>query len=400
MLQRRGTSFRTASAAMAALFFSQSTGVAQVASRMSPSRPAHLGSALPPGSARDRMIPDGRYLERSAPPRTIPERASLALPPSVKKPSLAPGLAGSLSDSIEDGLLWLARRQAEGAANLDSLHDSIENGMLALALVQHRAAAVFDTVGLDLRESYRLWQKVAAAHKEEKSSTPSGRNPFIASVPGARETVWDPPPAPPVPDRMLFTPEDRRGPRPLANLSFGRRIDDALLPVFHGRWQTQNGLRFRVNYLRPVGICLLSEIGMVYRFRGQTRLDTHARFPREYAGTYPVYWPETVVRYQVEIENIGPEPREKLRVLAAQEDFNPDGGPGLSLGGLTDWFVPVLRTGERKLLEGVVRMSGADQGRTSVFEQTHLNVLEEGKGAGGRELVDAPQAGLVDPPDF
>ena len=192
MLQRRGTSFRTASAAMAALFFSQSTGVAQVASRMSPSRPAHLGSALPPGSARDRMIPDGRYLERSAPPRTIPERASLALPPSVKKPSLAPGLAGSLSDSIEDGLLWLARRQAEGAANLDSLHDSIENGMLALALVQHRAAAVFDTVGLDLRESYRLWQKVAAAHKEEKSSTPSGRNPFIASVPGARETVGTP----------------------------------------------------------------------------------------------------------------------------------------------------------------------------------------------------------------
>ncbi|MEK7744427.1 MAG: hypothetical protein AAB578_08580, partial [Elusimicrobiota bacterium] len=299
-------------------------------------------------------------------------------------------------------LLWLALRQAEGAAALASLHDSIEGGMLALALLQHRAGSVADTAAQDLREGYRLWQKVAAANREEKSSAPSGRNPFIASIPGAREVpvLWDPPSPPTAPDRMLVTPEDRRGPRPLANLSYGRRIDDALLPVFQGRWQVQNGLRFRVNYLRPVGICLLTELGMVYRFRGQTRLDTHARFPREYAGTYPVYWPEAVVRYQVEIENVGPGPREKLRVLAAQEDFNPEGGPGTSLGGLTDWFVPVLRTGERKLLEGVVRMSGAAEGRTSVFEQTHLNVLEEGKGAGGRELVDAPQAGLVDPPDF
>ncbi|MEK9145948.1 MAG: hypothetical protein AAB339_10090, partial [Elusimicrobiota bacterium] len=335
-------------------------------------------------------------------PRTPPAHLPSASLPSIPTRAPAPELAETLSDSVEDGLLWLATRQAEGTAVLDSLNDSIENGMLALALVQHRAAAVFDTVGLDLREGYRLWQKVAAAHREEKSSTPSGRNPFIASIPGAREVpaLWAPLAPPPIPDRMLFRPEDRRGPRPLPNLSFGRRIDDALLPVFQGKWQTQNGLRFRINYLRPVGICLLSEIGMVYRFRGQTRLDTHARFPREYAGTYPVYWPETVVRYQVEIENAGPEPLEKLRVLAAQEDFNPGGGSGTSLGGFTDWFVPVLRTGERKLLEGVVRMSGAAEGRTSVFEQTHLNVLEEGKGAGGRELVDAPQAGLVDPPDF
>ncbi|MEK7746471.1 MAG: hypothetical protein AAB576_07385, partial [Elusimicrobiota bacterium] len=72
MLQRRGTSFRTASAAMAALFFSQSTGVAQVASRMSPSRPAHLAGGLPPGSARDRILSDSAPLAPRTPPAHLP----------------------------------------------------------------------------------------------------------------------------------------------------------------------------------------------------------------------------------------------------------------------------------------------------------------------------------------
>ena len=65
MLQRRGTSFRTASAAMAALFFSQSTGVAQVASRMSPAPPAQhprgLMVSLNPETIRPLLGEDARH---------------------------------------------------------------------------------------------------------------------------------------------------------------------------------------------------------------------------------------------------------------------------------------------------------------------------------------------------
>ena len=408
MLQRRGTSFRTASAAMAALFFSQSTGVAQVASRMPPAHPVHLAAGLPPAGGNGQALLGRRALEGRAvpdfvPPAPMKPESSLfqGTAPSLAKPDRGPSAIDSMSDRIESGLLWLARRQAEGTAALDSAHDSIESGMLTLALLQHRAASVIDTAGMDLREGYRLWKKMSAARREEESSSSTRRNPFLGSIPGVREVpaLWDPPPAPTAPDRMLIRPEALQALRGLATIE-ARRIAKPIFPRFEGKWRQQNGLRFRVNYLNPVGICHFSEMGLVYRIGSHTRLDTHVRFPREFTGTYPVYWPETVVRYQIEIENVGLAPRNDLRVLAVQEDFNRTGGPGLILGGLTDWSVPVLRLGERVVLEGVTRMSTSAEGRTSPFEQTHLTVLQEGKGVGGHELVDAPQAGLVDPPDF
>lgn len=193
----------------------------------------------------------------------------------------------------------------------------------------------------------------------------------------------------------MVRPEPLRRPRVFLNLSAWRMADSAPLSDFKGRWQRQGDLRFRVSCLHPIGGCYPSEMGTLYRMGGLERVDRAARFPKEFGDGFPIYMPQSPVDYEVEIENAGESLQAGLRIETVQEDFNWKGGPSRVLGEATAWSVPSLRPGERIVLKGMIRMSAHGQGRTSNFEQTHLTVLGE-----GQALVDAPNAGIVDPPDW
>lgn len=209
--------------------------------------------------------------------------------------------------------------------------------------------------------------------------------------------------APPAPDRMLV---DARG---FDFVAFGEGlrwaragrpvVHEVAAPRIEGPWKEQNGLRFRLTYLKPEGFITLDKDGALVR-EGTgpgRRMSASRRIPERIFGRYAVYHEGDLVDYEIELMNVSGARLSGLEVFTGQEVMDPEGGTGRLLGDVGS-FEPVSLAAEgRAVLKGKLRVAGAAVARSN-FEQTHLTVYRPGEKGDSRRLVDEPQAGIIDPP--
>jgi hypothetical protein len=208
--------------------------------------------------------------------------------------------------------------------------------------------------------------------------------------------------AEPVQDRMLIDHHD------FNMVLFGQDARDwrGVLPVSHeavaprldGPWRQANGLRFRINYLKPEGYFKVNhgEIEVTEGARIQ-RFQRDVPLPAAYWRTYALYHEGDVVAYEIELDNRTGRDLENLHVFTNQEGFNVRGGMGRLLGHVQLATLRSLAKAGRAVLRGQARLAGFEAAGGN-FEQTHLTVDAEDAGAGRTRLVDEPQANIVDPP--
>ncbi|MFH1726715.1 MAG: hypothetical protein ABII00_19065 [Elusimicrobiota bacterium] len=165
-----------------------------------------------------------------------------------------------------------------------------------------------------------------------------------------------------------------------------------------GRWRRgPDGLLYRVSYLNAVGLTILDRDGVHFHVPGRTKSKpADMVVPERHRGVYGVYLGGQRVEYEIEFINRGINTFRGLLVTGTQEGFNPSGGEGRWLSShevLARQSNP-LAPGERLVLKSAFRLVA---GRY-FLQQTHLRVY--GKDASGRlrELIDDPQAAIVDPP--
>lgn len=159
------------------------------------------------------------------------------------------------------------------------------------------------------------------------------------------------------------------------------------------------GLRLRVAYLDSYGLTWGDAKGFHVRIPGRKPLDIRSRVPAVYRREFALYFAGDEARYEIEIENTGSATLENAVVYAQQENFNPKGGVGAAIHGSRLSAIPVgrLTPGERKVLSHSFVLGRATTSALISFEQTHLSVRAEKNGR-DQLLMDAPQAGIVDPP--
>lgn len=171
-----------------------------------------------------------------------------------------------------------------------------------------------------------------------------------------------------------------------------------VLPRLDGEWHKGEGIRFRVNYLNPVGFSRADEHGLLYNELGRFMQNPGEVLPRAYWGTYAIYRHGQTVDYEIEIENVGTKPIKNMDVLARQEVLSPLGGPGEALpGGVGRFQVPSLAPGQRVKLKNGFKVT-SDWRFHGSFEQTHLRVTGAVQRGKPKLLAQAYQAGIIDPP--
>jgi len=179
-----------------------------------------------------------------------------------------------------------------------------------------------------------------------------------------------------------------------------RREAAAFRPVFADTleqpWVEGRGLRLRVIFLKPVGVTWGDARGFHGQVLPRPVIDLPAPVPPAYRRSFPLYFAGDRVDYEIELENTGPLPLPPLTLRARQERFDPSGGIGEPLGRVDLQDVPALPWGGRVVLRGSFALSPGGRQRLN-FEQTHLTVVDAGA-ADAAPRLDAPQAGIADPP--
>jgi hypothetical protein len=203
-----------------------------------------------------------------------------------------------------------------------------------------------------------------------------------------------------VPDRMLIDHHD------FEMMLFGEDarqwhagmpFDDAVAPRLEGPWRQANGLRFRINYLKPKGYFKVDRSEAEITIGSRTRrVQLQARLAPAYWRSYALYCERDWVDYEIAMENLTGRDLENLRVSTNQEGFNFQGGAGQMLGEVQLAALKSLAKGGRAVLMGKMQLSGFAAAGSN-FEQTHLTVDSEGADGSRTRLVDDPQANIVDP---
>jgi hypothetical protein len=165
-------------------------------------------------------------------------------------------------------------------------------------------------------------------------------------------------------------------------------------PRFDGPWHQSNGLRFRINYLKPEGYYTIRRNEVQLTEGSRTwRVPSHVTLAADYLRTYAVYYEGDLVDYEIELENLTGRDLKNLVVFSKQEGFNRRGGVGKPLDSGRLYSLKSLAAGGRAVLMGRARIAG-NAAAGSGLEQTHLAM----DAADGTRLIDDPQAGIVDPP--
>ncbi|MBI3549576.1 MAG: hypothetical protein HY078_11100 [Elusimicrobia bacterium] len=168
-----------------------------------------------------------------------------------------------------------------------------------------------------------------------------------------------------------------------------------------GIWHRAGTLRLRVTYLSPEGWSYADGSGLRYEIPGFSVTDPAVHLPVSYWGRYAVYHPGDVVRYELEIENVGDSDATGLRVSAVQETFERSGGAGKLLpSGREDGIdaaAQAIKRGGRTVLKGRFVIAGPRVSGSN-FEQTHVRV--SGLQGTMNLYADLPQASIVDPPNW
>lgn len=224
--------------------------------------------------------------------------------------------------------------------------------------------------------------------------------------PAARPPVAAAPAAPVAPpaDRMLITlpPGEHIAailPRAVYGLAAAPSVANApqVLAPFYGDWISQNGISVRVEYLSPRGLVVGSPDGWTLeRADGAKVFAAERRLARAYQREFPVYWPGDVVEVRVIVRNDGDETLTGLDLSAVEEAFHPSGTEGVRLAPPVARDVRDVDPGASVMVAWSMSLT-AHGSRTVNLEQTHLRVTRSSPD-GEKILLDAPQAGAVDPP--
>jgi hypothetical protein len=168
------------------------------------------------------------------------------------------------------------------------------------------------------------------------------------------------------------------------------------IPPFREKAIESNGVRARLSYLGAHGTVLGGPAGWTISYPGETPyLAPAPRLPAAYQRNFPIYFSTEEIEISVTVENRSGRTLTGVRLEAVQEIFFPSGTEGTRI--LPPKTVPVaasLAPGEKAVVHWRTRLMGpADKPMND--EQTHVRILADGQAA---PLLDAPQAGVVDPP--
>ncbi len=170
---------------------------------------------------------------------------------------------------------------------------------------------------------------------------------------------------------------------------------------FEMPWVEGDGLRLRVTYMRTMGETEGGLDSFHVRIPGRGTRTVRMPVPDTLRGVLPVYFRGDQVFYEVELQNTGSTTLLDLRVLSRQESFEASGRAGEPIS-FTPAFLPVdrLGPGESVTLGRSFRLALEPRSTDPIrFEQTHVNVSQV-NAEGQNSLLDAPHAGIVDPPQF
>jgi hypothetical protein len=169
-----------------------------------------------------------------------------------------------------------------------------------------------------------------------------------------------------------------------------------ILKPYRERWQEQNGLRARVSYLRSHGLIHVDPGGFTAAFAdGTTRHAASQNIPKTSFSEFPIYFHGEEVEIELTVVNKTGRTLHDVRLGAVQETFRPVGTEGARLAPAAD--VPVAKTlapGQRVAIHWRTLLEGPAHAAVNL-EQTHVRVTADGQAA---PLLDAPQAGVIDPP--
>lgn len=162
----------------------------------------------------------------------------------------------------------------------------------------------------------------------------------------------------------------------------------ATLERVEGAWLQGRGFSYRVVYLDALGKTIGKEGGFTVVRPYSAAQWVKARVPAFMRRAAPIYFHGMTVRFQVEVR--AKEDLAGLRLSFRQEEL--DGTPltrYAALGQLT------LKAGARGVVSGETPLLGRQESGPVNFERTHLVASVAGESSA---RLDAPDAGLVDPP--
>ncbi len=250
---------------------------------------------------------------------------------------------------------------------------------------------------------------LAAARPAPARPAPPGPRPTdaAAEVPEAAPEAPAPVVDAPAHDRMLIAmaPGERvegvigRGEEDLSAPPSARLAAAPMptLPAFRERAFAQSGLSAQVTYESPHGIVHGFSDGYVAMFADGTKRFIAGTLPPALRREFPIYYHGESIEVALTLVNRTGHPLRGLRVTAVQETFRPVGGEGMRLSPPAELTVPgVLPAGGSAVVRWQVVLEGPSHAAVNL-EQTHVTV-DAGPANGAAPLLDAPQAGVIDPP--
>ncbi|MFI5344849.1 MAG: hypothetical protein ACHQ51_00595 [Elusimicrobiota bacterium] len=169
---------------------------------------------------------------------------------------------------------------------------------------------------------------------------------------------------------------------------------------FHENWIEQGGLRARVTYLHPHGTVTGTAEGYRAAFADGSRRFAPVRgLTAPFLRSFPIYWHDETVEIELTVENNTGRLLRHVRVEAGQETFRPVGTEGRRTAPPVETAVAdELAPGARATVRWKSVLRDATHGTVNL-EQTHVRVNADAAGSSApATMLDAPQAGAVDPP--
>jgi hypothetical protein len=313
--------------------------------------------------------------------------------------------------------------QSTGAASLPALlpasggaffPPAARLGAFPPAAAKPAAAPAKAPAGPSWLESARIVAAFVAERVGEelnsKPAPPSARDPLFAPREArveepVRELAPGPAPAsdPPA-DRMMVVMEP--GLRVEAVIGDRFRVDwaartpqaddaDPILPPFREKWIERSGVRARVSYIGSHGIVRGDAAGFTAAYADGTSQRVSRRNPAALRRGFPIYFHGEVIEIQLTFQNRTGRALKNVRLEAVQEVFHLTGTEGRRLVPPVERVIAAsLAPGATATVSWKTRLVGPGVGAVNL-EQTHVRVTADG---GDTALIDAPQAGLVDPP--
>lgn len=265
-------------------------------------------------------------------------------------------------------------------------------------------AAAEAPAGPSWLDSARVVAEFVIAQVREELAPPApaaAPREIVPATPAAEPIPAAAPPAAPPADRMMIVMDPgtsveavlRGDQRDFSTPPATHAGPEPVLPPFRGPRLEGGGLRARASFLKPHGLVRMDPRGFTAAFADGTVRRADGPVPVTSLREFPIYFRGEEVEIRLTVENKTGRALRDLRLEAVQETFRPVGTEGMRLAPATEIKVAdALAPGERASVRWTVRLEGPGHAAVNL-EQTHVRVT-----ADGRSLLDAPQAGVIDPP--